>query len=147
LREFQSGFGETGTNLDVFPVRQEEDTHHGASVVLSEARSTTDPSFGFVVSNRPDNAVLLMNLSDAVPAIIELWQLASAQDLRLTRRIPLQIHANEAAWTSRFLKEAVCLPNSRVLVAINYSTPARTGLFLYNLEQQPHHWRKLHLGE
>jgi hypothetical protein len=95
-------------------------------------------SIGFVISDRPDNAVLLMNLSDELPhGLIELWQLKSREDLQLVSKIPAQISPKESSWGSRFAQQAVCLPNGRVLVGINYSRPeVHTDFFLYNIEQR-----------
>ena len=97
----------------------------------------SEAAIGFVITGR-ERAVLLMNLPDNVPdASIELWQLASAQNLQLTRKLPIQLHPDAAAWRARFLDDALCLPNGRVLVSINYYAPRRRdGLFLYDIGQQ-----------
>lgn len=109
-------------------------------VVLEDGTDlpATEPAIGFVISDGPDRAVLLMNLPDDVPdASIALWQLASAQDLRLTRKVPMQLDPEEASWRARFLDDALCLPNGRVLVAVNYYAPRRRdGLFIYDIGQQ-----------
>jgi hypothetical protein len=98
----------------------------------------SEPAIGFVISDGRAPAVLLMNRPDNLPdASIELWQLASAQDLPLTRKLPMQLAPDEASWRARFLDDALCLPNGRVLVSINYYVPRRRdGLFLYDIGQQ-----------
>lgn len=104
------------------------------AVTFSPPTPTDNPAIGFVSSDRPDNAVLMMNLPE--DGVIELWQLASTQDLRLTRKLSVPIHPKQSTWTSSFLDDAACLPNGRALVAITHFDPARTGLFLYNLREQ-----------
>jgi hypothetical protein len=63
----------------------------------------------------------------------EIWELEDAAKPVFARKRELRIDPKQDDWVTFLIAEIACLPNDRLLLAVEHHTPVRYGLYVYDI--------------